>query len=506
VTALGQPTITVVEEKTTTIAVLPSPVSVAPPGHELRVSWAPAGGAQSADVTAGTLTVHPTTAVAALGTLSATSVDGGKAYQVTIPGGRRLRALTLTGLRVPGGAELRSESSLGDLRLVASIEIDGRWTPLCSVPPASGRGLLPQQLTGATYSNRIFKLPDPLAPRVRLALVKQSVPEEFEPQVMELGSVHGTAAVPTAELRLVGPDGAVAWEHPPELAAAQTADLRAPAALALDARLAAGEPPDVTFRLRGAPQMTAGVVVGAVRGALVRTWPGVLAAELAGAPAALELGAPALAAETPAGAVADVAIRYAGRRLHDAVRDAVPAAGTAAGPVVATDPVVRELPPAALRELPAANAAPIGRSPEGCELSVELVDLGAGPPGTPVAPPGVLAVPASEALAAHPVELPDAGPIDRPLGVALRATSGRFLWAAGADGAPLLRLAVHDPDPGGRPLRIGAATLRAVDAPELTLLRFALPAAALRGPAAPLLSSDLFLSVDLADLTVRYAR
>lgn len=490
------------------IALLPSPVSVAPPGHEIRVDWAPAAGAQTVEVTAGTLTVHPTTAVAALGTLAATSVEGGKAYQVTIPGGRRLRALTLTGLRVPDGAELLSEGDLGELRLVASIEIDGRWTPLCSVRPADARGLLPPQLTGATYSGRVLRLPDPLVPRVRLALVKNSVPEEFEPQTMELGSVHGTAAIPTAGLELAGPDGAVAWAFPPELpaGAAQTVDLRAPAALALDARLAAGEAPDVAFRLRGAEQMTATVIVDAVRGALVRTWPGVLTTELAGEPAALAVGAPALVAETPAGAVADVAIRYAGRRLHDAIRDTVPAAGSAGGPIVGTAPAVRALPPAALRDLPAASAAPIGRSPDGCELSVELVDLGAGPPGTPVAPPGVLAVPPSEALAAHTVELPDTGPLDRPLGVALRATAGRFLWAAGADGTPLMRLAVHDPDPGGRPLRIGTSTLRAVDAPELTLPGFALPPAAFRGPAAPALSSDLFLTIDLADLTVRYAR
>jgi hypothetical protein len=499
-TALG-----VAKEQPRAIIVMPTPVSVAPPGHELRVNWAPAAGAQTADVQAGAVTVQPATAVTALGTLSATSVDGGKAIQVTVPGGKRLRALTLNGLRAAGGAELRSEGELGDLRLVASTQIDGRWTPLCSVPAAAGRGLLPQQLTGASYANRVFKLPDPLAPRVRLALVRNSVPEEFEPQPIEVGSVHGTAAIPTAALQLAGPDGAVAWEHPPELAAAQTADLRATAGLALDARLAAGEPPDVTFRLRGADQMTAIVLVDRVRGALVRTWPGVLATELAGEPATLGLGDPALAPETPTGAVADVAIRYAGRRLHDAIRDTVPAAGTAAGPVVGAAPVVRTLPPAALRDLPAASAAPIGRSPEGCELSVELVDLGAGPPGTPVAPPGVVEVPASETLAAHDVELPDAGPLDRPLGISLRATSGRFLWAAG-DGAPLLRLAVHDPDPGGRSLRIGASTLRAVDAPEITLPGFALPPAALRGPAPPLLASDLFLTVELGDLTVRYAR
>ena len=487
---------------------LPEPVSVAPPGRELRVSWTPASGAQTADVTAGTLTVMPATPTVALGALSATSVDGGKARQITVPGGRRLRSLTLDGLRLPGGGDLVSESDLAGMRLVVSIEIGGRWTPFCSAPPSSARGLLPEQLTGARFSGRVLTLPDPQVPRLRLTLVSHDVPEEFEPQVFELGAVHGTAAVPTAELELVAPDGGVAWAFGAQLpaGAAQTVDLRAPAGLGLDAALAAGAPPDVAFRLRGAANMTAIVLVAPVRGALVRTWPGVLTAELAGEALPLELGDPPLAAETPASAVADVVIRYAGRRLHEAVRDAVPAGGGAGGPVVGEAAVVRELPPAALRDVPAAAVAPIGRAPEGCELSVEVVDIGAGPPGTPVAAPGILQLEPGTELAAHWVELPMTAPLDRPLAVALRATSGRFLWAAAGDGRPLLRLAVLDPDPGGRPLRIAGTSLRAVTEPELRLPALALPAAAFRGPAAPVLDSDLFLSLDLADLAIRYAR
>jgi hypothetical protein len=67
-----------------------------------------------------------------------------------------------------------------------------------------------------------------------------------------------------------------------------------------------------------------------------------------------------------------------------------------------------------------------------------------------------------------------------------------------------VRLAVSDPDPGGRTLRIARA-----EAPSIrtgpTQKALELPAAAFAGHA-PLLDSDLFLTVDLEDLRLRYAR
>jgi hypothetical protein len=247
--------------------------------------------------------------------------------------------------------------------------------------------------------------------------------------------------------------------------------------------------------------MQADVTLTRVGGALVRTWPGVLSLDLAGEPAPLPLTGPPLAAETPVSASADVVVRYAGRRLHDAVRDAVPAAGDASGPVVGETAVVRPLPPAALTTAAVASAAPIGRTQEGCELSAELVDLAS---GEPLGPPGVVAVAPSPALAAHAIELPAAQPAQRPAGLALRATNGRFLWAAGPAGQPLLRLVVHDADPGGRSVLLGGHRLCSVADPVETLS--ALPAAALAGPAPPLLSSDLLVTLELADLALRYAR
>ncbi len=485
-----------------------SGVDVSPPGHALQVQWAPAAGASRAELDGGSLAVGPVTATTSLGALSIASA--GSQVEVTVPGGKRLRALTLLNLRVDGGSELASSHALGShdppLRLAVSTLVGGKWTPLCVLPALGARGVLPAQLTGGSYGGRVLTLPDPASPKVRLALVQGDVPESFVFHKTRLDGAQGTAALPSADLELVGPDGAAAWAFPGEMPASQTVDLRVPVGLALEAALAAGSGPDVTFRLRGRPSTRATAVVSGLRGALVRTFPGVLGHSLDGGAIPLALDGPGLAAETPATAQADLSVSYAGMRLHEAVRDAPPAgAGAVSGLVVGDLPVVRALPPAALVDHGPARVAPVGRAPAGCSLSAELVDLGAGPPGTPLGPPGTLELEASDALCTPWIDLPATGPVDRPAGVALRATAGRFLWAAAASGAPLLRMAVHDPDPGGRPVRLGMETLVAVGEREVALT-LPLPAAALRGPARPLLSSDLFCTVDLADLTLRYAR
>ena len=490
-------------------------VDVSPPGSPIRVSWAPAAGATVADVTTGEISIGDATVTAPMGALAVT--DAGDAVDVTIPGGRRVRALTLSGLKVSGGGELRSSADLralydaeagGSLRLAVFTIVGGKWTPLCVVPELGARGVLPAQLTGASFQDGALTLPDPATAKLRLQLVRGEAPESLAGQSTELAGAQGIAAIASAGLKLTGPDGAVVWAFGGELpAAAQVVDLRTPVTLALEAALKAGAAPDVTFLLAGAAGMQAVVQLTGPHGALVRTFGGTLKTELAGDPVALATGATALTAEAPAGATADVAIRYHGIRLHDAIRDPLPTApGGVAGPVVAGAPVVRALPPTALRDHAVALVGPVGRAPEGCSLSVELVDLSAGPPRRPLGPPGTLELAAGDALGAAWVTMPELSGAEVPAGVSVRTTAGRFLWAAGADGTPLLRLAVHDPDPGGRHVRIGTATIAAPTAAETTLPATALPAAALQGPAAPLLSSDLFCTVELADLTLRYPR
>jgi hypothetical protein len=476
------------------------------------VHWAPVAGATAAEVDeAAGVAVTPVTTYPALGTLSTTQHDD-NAVDVTIPGGGRISSLTLTGLKQGGGGELVSSGGLqgaagGALRLaVSAVDAGGQVRPLCVVPALGARGVLPAPLTGATFASRVLELPDVRATKLRLSLVRGDEPQSLSGVPTRVGGVQGTATLISSGLTLKGPDGTAVWSSPAELpAAGQVVSLATRLRLALNAALAAGTPPDVTFLLTGAPGMRAGVATSALHGALVRAASAIPPIVLEGDAVPLALGDGPLAAEAPASAVADVTLTYAGIRLHDVVRDPLPAApGGVAGAVVGETAVVRALPPAALDGPPLVRAAPVGRAPEGCSLSVRLVDLSAGPPGVPLGAPGAVELPASPALAAPWVELPQVQASGVPVGIAVRATSGRFLWAAAGDGTPLLRLAVSDPDPGGRPVKLGGSVLVTLTETELQARALALPAAALHG--APAFSSDLFCTLELADLTLRYAR
>ncbi|HSD81250.1 MAG TPA: hypothetical protein VLB47_11325, partial [Solirubrobacteraceae bacterium] len=479
-------------------------VDVGPPGHEVRIDWGAVPGATTAEVAEeARLEIAPVTTYPALGALPV--AQAGDAVDVTLPSGGRIHALTLTGLKLAGGGELRSSADLDAdpgtprLRLAISAVAGGQVTPLCVVPALGGRGVLPAPLTGASFSARVLTLPDPAAARLRLQLVRGNRPEELEGQPTRLDGASGTAALPSGGLTLTAPDGSAPWALPGELpGGGQVVGLGTPAALALRAALQAGGRADVSFRLAGAAGMRARATAAGLHGALVRAAAAVAPPDLEGEPVALVLDGGPLASEAPSAAVADLTLTYAGIRLHDVVRDPPPAAaGGVGGPGVGAAAVVRALPPATLAGPPIARAAPVGRAPDGCALSVQLVDLSAGPPGTPLGDPGTVELPPSAALSAPWVRLPEVAASALPAGVAVRATSGRFLWAAAQDGTPLLRLAVRDPDPGGRPVRLGTATLALVTAPELQARAHVLPAAALRGPAPPLLSSDLFCTLRL---------
>jgi hypothetical protein len=510
----------------------PVPVEVGPSGHELAVGWAPVAGATAAEVDQAAVTIIPELAEQPLGSLPL--AQAGSSFVVTLPGSRRLRRLTLAGLerQADDGSWVlvRSQEELGNLRLVVTVAGPGEGfgPPQFSVPPVGRRGMLPAALTGATLATGptlALTLPDPPAQRVRLSLASGSFPEEFEERSMRLGAVGGTAAQPPTDLQLTGPDGATTWalpgRYPPGAPAAEV-DLRLSTAAALTAAVRAdgrpGGPLRAAHRLRGAAGSRVRLAVGPVRGALLRSFPGVLSTTVAGAPTPVALAGRMrevpLAAERPAAATADLTVRYDGLRLLEDLSDPMPTAqGGIAGQVVGEEPVARLLPPAGLGPLPLARVGLVGRAGQDCELSVGLVTLDAGRPGAPLGPPGVAAVPAARAVGVVWVDLPPAagGPsatgAAAPLGLAVRATRGRFLWAGGPEPGrrPLALLAVRDPAPPPAPLRLAGVPLATVGPAGLHLPASALPPGPFSGPT-PLLDCALFVTVDLSDLVLRYAR
>jgi hypothetical protein len=324
----------------------------------------------------------------------------------------------------------------------------------------------------------------------------------------------------------------VLWSFPEELLPTLpglSADVRAPVEAALNRRLQEGASPEAPVTARAAEASRARITRRGPTGALLREFSGILETRLEGDPAAIPLPAPALP-DGPAGqAVADVTLYYDGIRLLEQFSDPSPSPmGAAQGPVVSAAEVVRALPAGALASYAPVRVGVTGRAPEAASLVLQLVDLDAAGALAAVAPAVTLPASPSALLSTHWAETKSVPRCPPRTGVSLRATGGRFLWAGTPE--PGVRLAIYDPDPGGRPVRLGSAALGRLHRDENGLLAlqpegsservpapaerkpdrvhlrgWPLPAAVFRGPA-PAWSSELFVRIELTDLTLRYPR
>lgn len=441
-------------------------------GWELVVDWGSVGGMNDVRVDAASLEIARTTDVQP-SAKPWNFVKSGDAFDITVEDAARVRSLTLEGL-----------PSLLNRLIVVSLP---GGMPLYTAPEVKRNGVIPPTFTGASIAGNVLTLPDLAAPKVRIALVKDSFPEDAGPQAMTLTGVSGRGTTLTSDLVLTQ-DGAAVWSIPGEMPAAKTSvDLRFFIENAFKAKAKAGQPLVTTFRLIGKGK--AGVAVTRARGAVIRRVSGILTTELAGEAVTLPVPAPPLASDLPSRAIADVTLAYHGMRLE--WRDDVPASeGGIEGLVVGETAIARRFPPQAFDGMAIAKIGVVGRSPVDCELVVQLLDANSG---------AVLLQPSAATLAASNktgvvwFDVPQKEPFGVPLAVAARTNHGRFLWAASPD--PLLRIAVYDPDAGNLPVLIGGS-----DARQKTL------SGAQFASKPPLAESDLFATVDVSDLTLEYGR
>ena len=484
-------------------------IDVTPEGFPLRVHWQPVVGATSAEVASATAAVRPAVRTSNLGAL--TLGNEGEQRVVTIPGNTRIRSLTLTGFKTDDGA---AAASAGDLssrnrRLAVIVQSGGIVpAPQFAVPPISRRNLRPAMLTGASLAGNVLSLPDVAGSRIRLNLVEGNAPEEFETRAMSLTSVSGVAAVLPRDVEILEPDGATqAWAFPDEMAPEtpkQDVDLRMSANKLLNAALKAGQELDLSFRLKTSNTARLGFRFSGVRGDLVRAFPGVISTPLEGKPLRLALDGGPLSPEEPGSVVGDLHVVYAELRLEPDLSDAVPAASGDVRGIVVTDAItVRAFPRAAFDQRAPARVGLIGRAPVECELSVQLVEMNGSVPGKALAPPSVQTLSPTDRIDTQWFLMAELSPSGSPTGLAVRCTRGRFLWAERV--APMVQVAVRDPDPGGRALRLGNTAILNVVETETIMPSHNFPPAAFRS-VAPLVSSDLFLRVDFGDLKLRYSR
>lgn len=438
---------------------------------------------------------------------------------LTVPAGRHLRTAHLANLKSEG-ADLSSEQQLrqAERRLAVSTrDPRGGWAaPVASVPHVDRRKQLPASLTGASYSGNALRLPDLLG-SLRLTVVDGETPDKFTAHPMSVGTVVGWAAPTPVDLTLTSPDGTVLWNFPGALptGAATSADVTVALTAALEALREAGQPISGALQLSAKFPAKVGLRVNRVRGEFVRALPGTTSVALAGEPLGIPVATP-LPPARPTSVVADVTVKYAGARLAD-VSDPLPAPGAQSGVVVRQQPVRRTLPPLALRGETVTRIGLVGYCPEPTDLLVRLVpatpavptQAGAGPTGPALGTPGNAKQAPARNSAVIWVDLPAPVTVEQPVAVEVSAGTGTLHWVAAPE--PLVRIVVRDPDPGGRPILLGAVPLLTISQTETRTVRANLPATAWEPGAAgeligPALASALFCTVEITDAELRYAR
>ena len=478
------------------------------------VSWARVAGAGAVDVTHGSLTLGA--APRAEKTMSSLSLaKSGRHYIINLGQTVRLVALTLDGFtyRPEGTTTDQTFSPSSSARLVIAIpNPQTDWLPIYAIPAVS-RESTPKLYAGATMSGKTVHFP----PDVQTVnKVRISVMENFAgdgERVLASTITRATAQVKNLPEDLTVTnvvDGTTIFaqdglylDDTPNL----TLDMVHHAQGTLDQQLSVGEPLSFGWRAAAKTGTAFHYTYQPIQGALLRTFAGVTRTELTGESQAipLDLGVAPLDAETPTAVSADLTVRYDGLRVLPRVNDALPTTtGNLHGRIVRTEPVGRTVLDGATAAYPVARIGLLGRAPEACELSVWLAPhITAGRAGEPLTDPGVVQLAAGSEMRVIWVALPQAVTHEGALCVQVRANSGRFFWLA--DLEPALKVAVLDPEPNGRPVLLQNRLLVAMTTKRMHLPRTHLAVDLFTG-ALPRLSSELFVTVEFVDLTLRYTR
>jgi hypothetical protein len=465
------------------------PIEIGAPGHPVTVSWPPATGATKAEVTEASLTLTPATVLETHTDVPTSKNNHG--WVITIPTGKRLIALTLRGFKKIGEDELVSGPPSGRIAVAfPPVQGGGFDSPRFCVPPVGKTGSVPASLTGATYSNRVLGLnPGVDATKVRISLVDGDNPLEFSENDVDLDTADATTDTPPRHAKVTAPDGTAIWQTPLFDPAGPPAvvDFRAPLETALNGQLSAKQATSVTFTVTADE-------TGAIR------------TILEGDPVALTLSGP-LADEQPGSVTGDFSIQYSGMRILETVSDPLPSPDQMLSGIIITPDraAARTLPPQALENWQPARVGVYGRAPEDCELSIEFVRMVGDAAAEALAPPAVVALKAGVASSTAWAQVPKDAKISGSCGIQVRSNRGRFFWVTGDGGRGLARIAVYDQDPGGRTLLLGGLQVAAITQPSTHQPAFAFPPQAFHSTAS-VFSSDLFLVIDCADLTLRYPR
>lgn len=474
------------------------PVDVSAPGHEFTYAWSGVAGATGVAVRSAQLTLSH---FADVETVESLPVSGDV---ITIPAGKRVKALKLElTVKDAAGKDVPVTSASTSQRLVVTVSPDGGPFPAPSfaVPEIPANGLFPATMTGATFSGGVLTLPNVLAQKLRISLVKSGFPSSHDPIAFTLVKAGGQLVTWPRNLTLTDDAGTVQWALPGEMQPRDVIaiDLRNAAEISLKTKVGTA-PLAGSFTLQGTGTVNAAFEEPA--GSVVRTFSGVVSTGLEGDPVPLALEPPAIA--RPSRARADLTVTYRGLRILDNVSSAVPPqAGGVAGVVVGEKPVLHVFPPLAFDGLRIARIGIIGRAPVDCELVAELLDASSGAPGAALTTRAAAMLAAGGVVKTMWLDVPQHEPLSVPVILSVRTNHGRFLWAAAPE--TLVRVAVPDPDPAGRPVRLaGRRVLDVAATSEMHAPGSTIDPAVFA--AAPIADSSLFVTFDISDLRLEYDR
>ncbi len=476
------------------------------------VQWGSVSGADRVEVTSGSITFGASHDEITVSGISLSRE--GNHHIVNFLHPVHLTGLSLEGFSYTptGASEAVSFTPTASSYLVVAIPNDQtEWLPLFSIPHIS-KASTPRQYAGAAYSSNTVNFPDKMQPlkKIRLSVFKNFSKENEEVLASTLTGASARIKNLPQDLTLNNDtDNSILFEQKdlfqndmPDI----LFDLTHPAQTAFDKQLAEKNPLSFQYTLHAKNNTAFQYSSNGVKGALLRTFKGVNSTILSGEtqPLSLDLSSAGLATEAPAKVTADLTITYEKLRLLDSLNDDVPPGrGDVSGKIVSDDSTSRLLQDGEIARYPIDRIGLIGRAPEACELSLSLIPRQGKSMGEPLLAPGVVQLEASTEIEVIWVSLPQAISHEGPLMLTLRANSGRFFWVTAPE--PAIKVVVQDPDPDGREILINNRLLT-----RLAVERIHLPQVSIQSDLftekAPLLSSNLFVTIELSDLTLRYSR
>lgn len=493
-----------------------SDIDINPKGYSIEISWKKIDGKTKASVSNASFYIKSVAREIQLGELGHNFSGSDTNCVINLGSLKRLKKLTIADLEVYTGADsndgYESVASVDNLSsrgfyLVLSVP-DGRggFSPMYSAPATPARAVLPGALIGCAFSDSVFTIPDTPVDTVRLNIVKNDQPEDFEPIAFRCSKITGVAVNLPSDIRLVSPDGEIIWAFPGEFEpqiSPVLIDFKMPLQAALNTALDNNDEPDIKFFLKSTNNAEVKITAPYVTGCLGYMMEGVNRTELCGESLPVSLNK-ALPQDTPDKAIADLTVTYNGIRILEEASDNVPVKrGDISGMIVGSNTFLHKLPPACSNGFPIARIAVIGRAPVPCELEIQPGTLSGQTLFTPSCPGVVLKIEPAQKLHATWVDFAGVTLSPYPDALSVKALSGRFFWVF--DPHPFIRVAVFDPDPKGSPLFMDDIQILAVDDKTIHLPATSLPKDSFC-ITNPVLYSSLFCTVDLSDIKLRYNR